>query len=524
MNDSFWTTFERYLYRARRWYEQTPVRALDQAYDAALMIKAIEDEHFSGQTISPATATYSENTFAYFQAELKKYLKIAELRLAEFKSSRSFFNTTDASASVAGGANAGNSPLQNSEQAAVILEKLKFVDEVIDRYHPRFAESLSLVPFSPPGNSPASNLNLSTPSSANSAPRSGQAYMSSSPRPSTRLEKSDGLLDKTGVLPRTILGTVNRIKRDLDPDAERQVVQSFRNTKAKTVIAIRFILLLIIIPLLTQQISKTFLVGPIVDRLRPPIDQSEIFINFELQEEALKEMVAFRERLEFDKILGRTPAIREEKREPAALPREPTDPAESHSEPKKSEGKSETSGKATERAESPSTLKKSEEKSVLKQPLNPPEGRPLTNEERIVEKAREIAETYYKQGSSSIKNVFADLISLGAFACVIAFNSRAIAVLKSFIDETVYGLSDSAKAFIIILFTDTFVGFHSPHGWEVLIESVSRHFGIPANQAFASMFIATFPVLLDTIFKYWIFRYLNQVSPSAVATYRNMNE
>jgi hypothetical protein len=33
-------------------------------------------------------------------------------------------------------------------------------------------------------------------------------------------------------------------------------------------------------------------------------------------------------------------------------------------------------------------------------------------------------------------------------------------------DEIVYGLSDSAKAFIIILFTDMFVGFHSPHGWE----------------------------------------------------------
>jgi hypothetical protein len=78
------------------------------------------------------------------------------------------------------------------------------------------------------------------------------------------------------------------------------------------------------------------------------------------------------------------------------------------------------------------------------------------------EKAKEIAETYYRQGSSSIKNVFADLFSLGAFASVIIFNQRGIAVLKAFIDETVYGLSDSAKAFIIILLTDTFVGFHSP--------------------------------------------------------------
>jgi surface polysaccharide O-acyltransferase-like enzyme len=88
----------------------------------------------------------------------------------------------------------------------------------------------------------------------------------------------------------------------------------------------------------------------------------------------------------------------------------------------------------------------------------------------------------------------------------------------------VYGLSDSAKAFIIILCTDVFVGFHSPHGWEVIVESTFDHFGFPPNQSVINMFIATFPVMLDTVFKYWIFKYLNQLSPSAVATYKNMNE
>lgn len=108
---------------------------------------------------------------------------------------------------------------------------------------------------------------------------------------------------------------------------------------------------------------------------------------------------------------------------------------------------------------------------------------------------------------------------------LVLVNSRKeIEVLKSFMDQMIYGLSDSAKAFVIILFTDMFVGFHSPHGWEVLLEGVSRHFGLPANRDFIFLFIATFPVILDTIFKYWIFRYLNRVSPSAVATYKNMNE
>jgi hypothetical protein len=111
-----------------------------------------------------------------------------------------------------------------------------------------------------------------------------------------------------------------------------------------------------------------------------------------------------------------------------------------------------------------------------------------------------------------------------AFCVVIYTSKQEIVILKSFIDDLIYGLSDSAKAFIIILFTDIFVGFHSPHGWEVILSGVSRHLGLPENHDFIFLFIATFPVILDSVFKYWIFRYLNRVSPSAVATYRNMNE
>ena len=68
------------------------------------------------------------------------------------------------------------------------------------------------------------------------------------------------------------------------------------------------------------------------------------------------------------------------------------------------------------------------------------------------------------------------------------------------------------------------MGYHSPHGWEIILENVAKHFGIAESRDFNFLFIATFPVILDTVLKYWIFRYLNRISPSAVATYRNMNE
>jgi hypothetical protein len=83
---------------------------------------------------------------------------------------------------------------------------------------------------------------------------------------------------------------------------------------------------------------------------------------------------------------------------------------------------------------------------------------------QIREKVREIAREFRGESDNAIKNIFADLLSVVAFSWLILVSKREIAVLKDFIDQMVYGLSDSAKAFIIILFTDMFVKFHSPHG------------------------------------------------------------
>nr|QUE28826.1 CemA [Porphyropsis coccinea] len=145
-------------------------------------------------------------------------------------------------------------------------------------------------------------------------------------------------------------------------------------------------------------------------------------------------------------------------------------------------------------------------------------------EEQIKIKAIELAQKYAYESSNSIKNVLSDIFSVIIFFSLLIKGKKQLAILKSFINEIIYGLSDTAKAFLIILFTDVFVGFHSPHGWEVIIEAFLRHLGLPESREFIFLFISTFPVILDTIFKYWIFRYLNRVSPSAVATYHNMNE
>ena len=150
------------------------------------------------------------------------------------------------------------------------------------------------------------------------------------------------------------------------------------------------------------------------------------------------------------------------------------------------------------------------------------EGEAVANQ--LQDKAVELALIYNKESMLAITNVLGDFVTFVTIASLFVWMRPQIVILKSFLTESIYSLSDTTKSFLLILVTDLLVGFHSPRGWEIGIEILLRHFGLPENQDFIFLFVAAFPVFLDTIFKYWIFRYLNKISPSTVATYHNMIE
>lgn len=445
------------LISAYQWYLKTPERALDAAYKAAQKIREIEVKYFEGGSIDIQKSSYTALEKKEFIKLLKKYLNTLQERLTEFNVSRAtleFLNqptTTPIQIDSADGEKYRYYPEANY-QFSETLAKLKFIDEILKKYKgstPRpplaLGESLERPSRNLPANGDRKKLSIN-------------ASADKPPKPNINTASDvESILGQASVLPRSILRTVDRLKRELDPKAEKEFVEEFRYQKNKTIVSLRFLLLLILIPLLTHQLAKNFVVHPLYDRFLA--DRTEIFINVDFEEEALSELNRFEEHLKFEMLLGKIPKLSE-----------------------------------------------------------------IEVEEKLKEKVSEIAEDYKSRSDNAIQNIFSDLCSLGAFCLVLLLSRRELTVLKSFMDDIIYGLSDSAKAFIIILFTDIFVGFHSPHGWEVILESLSRHFGLPENREFIFLFIATFPVILDTVMKYWIFRYLNRISPSAVATYRNMNE
>jgi CemA family len=465
--DSFpFAKFGQYWRKANQWFSRTADRALDEAYKATLKIKAIEDEHFGGSTIIIPPEYAGNQVASYFQNDLNKYLNIARLRLAEFQTSRTITSGNNPNSGIDSqgfdrGANTLNPYMQDIELEARILEKLRFIDEVLTRYADRqvpgdyldraidrIMTPLERAVVSNKTSIPLARTNNPNQFNLEKLPRSEEPG-------DLTIDNND--LNKPLIDP-SLIKTFRRIKRDLDPQSEVEMIQSYRLTQSKTRTSIRYVLLLILVPLLVHFCSKIIFVGPLVDLYRTA-HPTDVFLNVNLESEAMEEIERFEKNLKFQRIAGIAPKMTEEQAE-----------------------------------------------------------------EKVKEKAEEVKLEFYSKSGDAVKNWFADLLSMITFSFLIINGKSQIAILKSFIDDIISGLSDTAKAFIIILVTDTFVGYHSPHGWEVILEGLAKHLGIPENNEFNSLFIATIPVLMDTMFKYWIFRYLTGQSPSSVATYKSMNE
>lgn len=274
-------------------------------------------------------------------------------------------------------------------------------------------------------------------------------------------------VEQTGLIPRSIVRTFERFQKQLLPGAEMLVIQEFRISRYQVIVSVRCLLTLFLVPLLVNIFSKSFLITPIVEYFWNQ-NHNEIFLNTYQQNRALTELHFFEEKMYFESMVD----------------------------------------KGCE-----ATLCN---KGIIETHYDI--GR------KLQEKTFEIANQYNIESIEAISNLFADFLSFFSLSLVFIFMRPQIIILKSFLAESLYSLSDTTKSFLLILGTDLLVGFHSPRGWEVFLEWLLRHFGLPENEEFMSLFVATFPVFLDTVFKYWIFRSLNKISPSTVATYHNMIE
>ncbi|KAL2920444.1 Proton extrusion protein PcxA [Bienertia sinuspersici] len=97
-----------------------------------------------------------------------------------------------------------------------------------------------------------------------------------------------------------------------------------------------------------------------------------------------------------------------------------------------------------------------------------------------------------------------------------------VALLKFTGYKIINNISDTGKAFLIILITDIFLGYHSESGWHTVCELIVEHYGLEVDQATITIFICLVPVMMDACVKLWLFKFLPKLSPKVSNIFQEM--
>ena len=112
--------------------------------------------------------------------------------------------------------------------------------------------------------------------------------------------------ERTGLVPRSIIRTFDRFRRQLLPGAEDLVIQEFRVSKYQVLVSVRCLASLLFFPLLVNYLVKTTLLIPLAEYIWNT-QQSEIFLNFYQENRAFLEMRDFEEKTFFESLVSTKP-------------------------------------------------------------------------------------------------------------------------------------------------------------------------------------------------------------------------
>lgn len=437
------------LNRWDQWFNRRQLQVLEAAYKAAQNIKALEDKYFNGGKIA-CTSNRTKTLVEYIQSLRDRQLFIVRANLAQFRLNSFLLNRKlhNPEIDVAHPESHPNESIVDVD--ADILEKLNFIDAVISKYRKPEEDELE-----------QGVLDLK-----HNTLTSGVVTAAQEPTKPTNTDLIAKTIDSATIAAQNSTLKQNRsgffgggfsIGRELDPQYEQQIVQEIRLRRKQDKLAIRWLLILLLVPLLIQILAKNLIFESVLGRYSNK-NPTRIELSQEIREEFAAEFKIFKDELEVRELLGFAPELS-----------------------------------------------------------------PVERRERLQEKATELWRESRQHALNGLKNLMADGVAIVAFAGLVFFNRNKLATIRTFSNRTFLSLSDPVKVFLFILITDMFVGFHSAEGWEVLLQSIAYHFGLPENKVIINTFIATVPVMMDSVIKFWIFTYLTRYSAAASAIYERMN-
>ncbi|KAL2250967.1 UNVERIFIED_CONTAM: Chloroplast envelope membrane protein [Sesamum indicum] len=150
---------------------------------------------------------------------------------------------------------------------------------------------------------------------------------------------------------------------------------------------------------------------------------------------------------------------------------------------------------------------------------------PLSDEELYLElrhRALEMRDEWRLENRKAFANIWSDVVFGISLFLLLYFYQGQVALLKFTGYKIVNSITDTGKAFLIILITDIFLGYHSESGWQTLLEIIVEHYGLEVDQSAITIFICLIPVVMDACVKLWLFKFLPRLSPKVANIFREM--
>ncbi|KOM54110.1 hypothetical protein LR48_Vigan10g000200 [Vigna angularis] len=150
---------------------------------------------------------------------------------------------------------------------------------------------------------------------------------------------------------------------------------------------------------------------------------------------------------------------------------------------------------------------------------------PLSDDEvwwELRHKALELREERRQENRRAFANIWSDTVYGISLFILLYFNKSKVALLKFTGYKIINNISDTGKAFLIILITDIFLGYHSESGWQTLLEIIVEHYGLEVDQSTITIFVCLVPVVMDACVKLWLFKFLPRLSPRVTNIFQEM--
>lgn len=150
---------------------------------------------------------------------------------------------------------------------------------------------------------------------------------------------------------------------------------------------------------------------------------------------------------------------------------------------------------------------------------------PLSDEEvwwELRDKALELRDERRLENRKAFANIWSDLVFGISLFILLYLNQSKVALLKFTGYKIINNISDAGKAFLIILVTDIFLGYHSESGWQTLVEIILEHYGIEADESAIITFVCVVPVFMDACVKLWLFKKLPGLAPRVSNIFKEM--